>query len=164
MPTNRCSNFCDLFLTYIYLMWDGLVFFGYDDNKLQRLKGIKPRWYDRFLNKRWLFFNMTFAIILSIVLMTQLQTLGQVRAQEKQSENLNEYIFKANKFFKLTAKLRINLGQLLKIMDKSKKKKVKTLSDYNKIDPHKFTSNETEEIEEFICSNNYFRYTKWTKL
>ena len=43
----------DYLFNYIFLLWDGLGFFGFDDNKLERLKGKKPNWYDRFTNKRW---------------------------------------------------------------------------------------------------------------
>ena len=67
MPT-RCENCCELFTTYIYMMWDGLGFFGHDDNKLGRLRGKKPKWYDRFVNKRWMLFNLTFLFLVISIL------------------------------------------------------------------------------------------------
>ena len=43
-------------------------FFGFDDNKLNRVKGIPPRWFDRFCNKRWLIWNTIFvALLVNIV-------------------------------------------------------------------------------------------------
>ena len=77
---SNCNNCCELFTTYIYLIWDGLGFFGHDDNKLARLKGIKPKWYDRFLNKRWLFFNLSMIIIVISVLASSYDTLGSVKS------------------------------------------------------------------------------------
>ena len=41
-----------------FLFWDGFGFFGFDDNKLGRLKGSPPRWYDPFLNVRWMIGNI----------------------------------------------------------------------------------------------------------
>ena len=76
--TNKC---CDYFKNYIYLLWDGLGFFGFNDTKLNRLKGIKPRWYDRFLSKRWVAFNITSLVLVTYVLIEQLKILGSIKSQ-----------------------------------------------------------------------------------
>ena len=76
--TNKC---CDYFQSYIYLLWDGLGFFGFSDTKLNRLKGIKPRWYDRFLSKRWVAFNITSLVLVTYVLIEQLKILGNIKSQ-----------------------------------------------------------------------------------
>ena len=67
-------------LNYIYLLWDGLGFFGFDDNKLARLKGKPARWYDRFVNKRWMIFNLSFLIFVLVILSKELKTLGNVKS------------------------------------------------------------------------------------
>lgn len=53
-PSKKQNLYCQLLKSYLFLMWDGLGFFGFDDNKLDRLKGRPPKWYDRFYNKRWI--------------------------------------------------------------------------------------------------------------
>ena len=122
MPNTRCNNCCELFVTYIYMMWDGLGFFGHDDNKLSRLKGVKPRWYDRFLNKRWLLFNMTFIVFLSTILLSEYENLGEIKSQEKQSDMLDIYEFDSREFFKLTGKVKVYLKTALELIDKKKPK------------------------------------------
>ena len=59
---------CELFTSYVYLLWDGLGFFGFDDNKLERVKGKEPRWYDRFVNKRWILFNLSIIAFVIVLL------------------------------------------------------------------------------------------------
>ena len=58
--------------TYLFLIWDGLGFFGYDNHKLDRLKGIKPKWYDKFMNPYWIFLNFSFLLVLIIVMVGSL--------------------------------------------------------------------------------------------
>ena len=40
----------ELISELIFILWDGMTFFDHDDNKLERLEGKSPRWYDRFFN------------------------------------------------------------------------------------------------------------------
>ena len=82
---------CTIFPTFIYLLWDGMMFFGTDDNKLDRLKGIKPRWYDRFLNKRWITFNLVFLGIMLYVTITHYDLLGSVKSQQMNKKLLSEF-------------------------------------------------------------------------
>ena len=63
--SNGC---CALFSSYVFLLWDGLGFFGFDLLKLERLKGKAPRWYDRFKNQRWLVLNLIITIVLTYFL------------------------------------------------------------------------------------------------
>jgi hypothetical protein len=77
--SHKNGKFCELFRTYLFLLWDGLGFFGFDDNKLNRLKGIPPKWHDRFMNKRWVLFNLTSISIVLIIIVGQLETLGDVK-------------------------------------------------------------------------------------
>ena len=78
---NSLKIFCSLVTSFIFLLWDGLVFFGHDDNKLNRLKGVKPRWYDRFLNKRWLMFELGLAGAMYVVLNYELGLIGTIKSQ-----------------------------------------------------------------------------------
>ena len=62
------SNWKDYLTNYIFLIWDGLGFFGFDDNKLKRLTGKKPLWHDRFFNKRYVASQFILAVVLGFVL------------------------------------------------------------------------------------------------
>ncbi len=86
---------------YIWILYDSpfFGFFGTDDTKLDRLKGhpttalkpgVKdkrfekkpPRWYDRFMNIKWLFYNVTvYAIIVALYLPYYLR-IGTLKWQE----------------------------------------------------------------------------------
>ena len=40
---------------YLFMWWDGLPFFTFDDTKLGRLDPkVRPRFTDKFKNKKWL--------------------------------------------------------------------------------------------------------------
>jgi hypothetical protein len=68
LKDQKRKYYCELFTEYIFLIWDGLGFFGFDDNKLARLKGKKPKWYDRFSNKRWVALNVSVAVFILYIL------------------------------------------------------------------------------------------------
>jgi hypothetical protein len=65
---NKKTSCFEVVINYLYLLWDGLGFYGFDDNKLDRLKGVKPRWYDKFTNKRWLVANLVVGILIVYIL------------------------------------------------------------------------------------------------
>ena len=55
-------------MDYIDILFDGLGFFGFDETKLKRLKGITPKWSDRFYTKEWVITNfIMFAIVMLIL-------------------------------------------------------------------------------------------------
>ena len=80
------QNISQYLTNYIFLLWDGVGFFGFDDNKLERLKGKKPKWYDRFSNKRWLAANLVVILAMLQVLGDQYHILGTVKKQILNSE------------------------------------------------------------------------------
>ena len=57
-------------------MWDGLRFFSFDDNKLDRLQGRKVKWYDKLKNKRWMIANFIALIIIIGIIIDHLNRLG----------------------------------------------------------------------------------------
>ena len=69
--TKSEDSYKDYLTTYIFLLWDGLGFFGFDDNKLERLKGRKPKWHDKFSNKRWITAQLIFISVIVSVLYHQ---------------------------------------------------------------------------------------------
>ena len=74
---NRISC-CSMLNSFIFIMWDGLGFFGFDDVKLNRLRGIPPKWYDRFRNKRWILYNITVVVLVIYLFASQLGKIGDV--------------------------------------------------------------------------------------
>ena len=38
----------NFFTKYIFMLWDGLVFFGTNEGKLPRLRGKKSGWLDKY--------------------------------------------------------------------------------------------------------------------
>ena len=80
IPTKKKMGCCEFFASYIFLLWDGLGFFGFDDNKLDRLRGKPPKWYDRFLNFRWILFNLTLTAIMVSILARQAGNVGNIKS------------------------------------------------------------------------------------
>ena len=65
---------------YIWMLWDGSDFFGFDDTKLARLNGEKTSYFDKFKNKKWLAVTMTMIFIGIVVLMRETSKLGTVKS------------------------------------------------------------------------------------
>jgi len=70
------------FKEIMFLFWDGFAFFGTDDNKLNRLEGKPPRWYDPFCNWRWMLANTIGCTVAIVILMKESSEFGHVRSQE----------------------------------------------------------------------------------
>ena len=66
----------ELAANYSFLLWDGLGFFGFSSNKLDRLTGKEVRWFDRFKNPIWLALNFTTIVIIMTFLAHQLNNIG----------------------------------------------------------------------------------------
>jgi hypothetical protein len=92
-PKERKESFWLLLKEILFLFWDGFGFFGVDDNKLNRLKGIPPRWYDPFFNWRWMIGNVVAVSIVFYVLLTELGEFGHVKSQELGRANEIKYDF-----------------------------------------------------------------------
>ena len=69
------------FQTCLFLLWDDNVFFGFAHYKLPRLKGIKPRWYDRFKNPIWLLKMIMLAAVFAYILSVQFPHLYTIKTQ-----------------------------------------------------------------------------------
>ena len=70
----------ELINEYLFFLWDGLGFFGFDDNKLERLYGKKPRWFDPFFNKRWMLSQLTMLAIIAYILYESFITVGDIKS------------------------------------------------------------------------------------
>ena len=94
MALKKSRSSCwDLFTNYIFFLWDGLGFFGFDGNKLDRLKGIKPRWYDPFFNKGWILNKLIILAIMVYVLNGNFEKLGDIKSQTLNKEKGSKYTF-----------------------------------------------------------------------
>ena len=79
---NSKKSCCRSFLDTIHVIWDGLGFFGTASHKLDRLRGIKPNWYDRFMDKTWLLLKGLITVILVAVLISHKGMIGTPKSQE----------------------------------------------------------------------------------
>jgi len=61
---------------YLFMWWDGLVFFGFDDTKLARLDGAPVSFLDKFKNKKWLVMTIVSISVISSVIMSETSKLG----------------------------------------------------------------------------------------
>ena len=64
----RPTKYKEKFYFYIEMMWDGLKFFAYSESHLDRFKGKKFHWTNKFKTKRFLLYNLfAFILILGII-------------------------------------------------------------------------------------------------
>ena len=88
---------------YIFLLWDGLGFFGFDPTKIDRLKGKNARWYDRFFNGKYMALQILFTGIIVVFLIKEYGHIGDVKSQQINTEYNDEYTFPAQDQLKITS-------------------------------------------------------------
>ena len=70
------------FKEYIWMLWDGLEFFGFDDSKLARLRGAKTSVLDKFKNKKRLFFILLMFLIACYIVIREFGKIGTIKNQQ----------------------------------------------------------------------------------
>ena len=80
---------------YIWMWWDGLIFFGYDDTKLARLNGKKTSFTDKFRNKKWMMISTVSICVIIYVLASQISKLGTIKSQKMELTMHEEFIYNA---------------------------------------------------------------------
>ena len=83
----------DYFYEYSLLMWDGLGFFGFDDTKIARLRGVKVTFWTPFTSKK-----QTVILIISIIvavnlILNEVKKLGTLKSQEIQLVPIKGYSY-----------------------------------------------------------------------
>ena len=69
----RYESFCE----YLLLMWDGLGFFGFDDTKIERLRGKKVTFWTPFTSKKQTLVLLVSIIVSAILISTEVEHLGK---------------------------------------------------------------------------------------
>ena len=62
-PPVKKMGWREMLFAFIFMIWDGLGFFGFSPNKINRLKGQPPRWWDRFFNFKYMAVHLLFAAV-----------------------------------------------------------------------------------------------------
>ena len=86
------------------MLWDDIGFFGYIEHKLARLKGINPRWFDRFKNPTWLFKSFLLVSVFVYILSVQFPNLNTIKTQSIIQEEKENYEFKITEYMKILSK------------------------------------------------------------
>jgi len=76
-PGSRCWSIRWFFL----LIWDGLGFFGFDDTKLARLKGVPLDFKSKFSSTRWVLLTFLMSVVLILVLVLESGTYGTQKSK-----------------------------------------------------------------------------------
>jgi hypothetical protein len=63
-------------VTYLFILWDGLGFFGFDDAKLERIRRKPAGWFDKFKSFKRMILLILGLIVLIYVLVTQILKWG----------------------------------------------------------------------------------------
>jgi hypothetical protein len=140
---------CKIIENYTFLLWDGLGFFGFDDNKLDRLKGIPSKWYDRFKNKRWIIYNFLAVIVVVGIITNHLKELGKVKSQTISHEHEAKYRYSAAEKLKLASTYWFNLKDVVERVTKETGNSIP--KDYSK-----FTIDHKLVVQNYLCTNIKF--------
>ena len=81
---------------YVWMLWDGLFFFGFDDTKLARLnKGAKTSYLDKFKNKKWMGKNIIAMIVVLYVIASSASKVGTIKFQKIELTDQNHFLYPA---------------------------------------------------------------------
>jgi len=69
---------------YLFLYWDGVVFFGFDDSKLERQRGRPASYLDKCSSLKRIILYLLAIGIIAYVLITEISKLGDPKSQEVQ--------------------------------------------------------------------------------
>lgn len=85
------------------MVWDGLIFFGFDDTKLARLNNVKTSYFDKFKNKKWLMFTSLSLLIIVFVLTSEVSKLGTIKTQKIELIDKANFVFNASNVLTMNA-------------------------------------------------------------
>ena len=139
---SRCKNFRN----FMFDFWDGLVFFGFDESKLNRLRGQRARWYDRLKNKKWVFNNIIIIIFFIYVIAVAINAIGTEKSQSINHEFAPKQKFEITEQLKLMGTVFFYWGELIAKVNKNQENHI--THDYEHL-----TAGELKEVEDFICKN-----------
>jgi hypothetical protein len=73
------------------LIWDGLGFFGFDDTKLARLKGVPVTFLSKFSSFRWIILSASSFVFTVAILILEGKNLGNLKDRQIFLENKEQY-------------------------------------------------------------------------
>ena len=65
---------------YIFILWDGLEFFGFSIEKLSRLRGIKAKYSDKFTNRKNLAKTIAMISLIVYVISGEAAMIGDIKS------------------------------------------------------------------------------------
>ena len=66
---------------YALQVWDGLGFFGFDETKLDRLKGRKLTFLTKLYSGKWIVLNLMTLVIIILVMVMEAGKYGSIKAK-----------------------------------------------------------------------------------
>ena len=76
------KNIYTFLYPYMLIMWDGMGFFGFDDTKLARLRGIEVTFFSKFYSVRWVIFTLGSLIFALYILISEGSTYDNVKSRQ----------------------------------------------------------------------------------
>ena len=80
---------------YILLLWDGLGFFGFDETKLERLRGAKVDYFTKFKSAKWMITNILLGTFVLLVLRSAIMKIGTMKSQTVVLERKDTLLYPA---------------------------------------------------------------------
>ena len=97
----------------IFMAWDGIVFFGFNTQKLKRLEGIKPGWCDRFCDRSALIPGIITFIFITYFSTREIRKFGTIISSQTKLVYNKNFEFEAKKELKLVGITNMDLASLM---------------------------------------------------
>lgn len=78
---------------FMFLLYDECTFFGFDEEKIHRIRGVPGKIWDKFTIKRYIVANIFIFVLCIIIMKKSIDTFQTVRSQELNINYKNVYTY-----------------------------------------------------------------------
>ena len=132
---------------YVFMIWDGMEFFGFAFDKLPRLRGHKESFADKFQNRKKIATLLLLLILGLWVVLEEFSQLGKVKSQEIKFDDKKMYNESSHVAVPLVSIIKLEAETILNILEKKSIIKANDTKLLEKLD------SKLLEVEEWLCKN-----------
>ena len=151
---------------YLFLLWDGMLVFGYDDTKLARLKrkGEKAYFTDKLRNKKYIAVVLIGAIVAILLVLTELSRYGDQKSQSIALMPESKIVYDINQVFNWLGAIYFWMDELVPKIQNFQRENANNSNVFqapiirNQRDIDDYSQSEYDFIEQYLCNKTRFFY------
>ena len=146
----------------MFIWWDGLSFFGFDDGKLDRIRRKPASVWDKCNSVQRLVMIILGLAVLVFVLFTQIKKWGTQKSQVVALNTQNMFVYNITEQFKFVATTYFFMDSIISQMQNYQKRKVGSplVWQHNRLPDQfdEFTYNDKMWMQSYLCNHTSMYY------